>query len=81
MGSQLVGKVCNLCRVLKTGISTVLMVKSSLGILFDLKNFGYSRMMIISVISGISSWREYIWVITGFITKTWLTTSNKYMTN
>jgi hypothetical protein len=27
------------------------------------------------------SWREYIWVITGFITKTWLTTRNKYMTN
>jgi hypothetical protein len=22
--------------------------------------------------SGISSWRRYIWVITGFITKTWL---------
>jgi hypothetical protein len=26
----------------------------------------------IIMISGISSWREYIWVITGFITKTWL---------
>jgi hypothetical protein len=24
------------------------------------------------MISGISSWREYIWVITNFITKTWL---------
>jgi hypothetical protein len=23
------------------------------------------------LISGISSWREYIWVITGFITKIW----------
>jgi hypothetical protein len=33
--SRLVGKVCNLCRVLETGISVVLMVKSSLGILFD----------------------------------------------
>jgi hypothetical protein len=22
-----------------------------------------------------------LWVITGFITKTWLTTSNKYLTN
>jgi hypothetical protein len=32
--SRLVGKVCNLCRVLETGISVVLMVKSSLGILF-----------------------------------------------
>jgi hypothetical protein len=30
-----VGKVCNLCRVLETGISAVLKVKSSLGILFD----------------------------------------------
>jgi hypothetical protein len=34
-GSQLVGKVCNLYRVLETGISVVLTVKSSLGILFD----------------------------------------------
>jgi hypothetical protein len=29
-------------------------------------------MMVIIMISGISSWREYIWVLTGFITKTWL---------
>jgi hypothetical protein len=29
------GKVCNLCRVLETGISAELTVKSSLGILFD----------------------------------------------
>jgi hypothetical protein len=33
--SRLVGKVCNLCRVLETGISVVLAVMSSLGILFD----------------------------------------------
>jgi hypothetical protein len=33
--SRLVGKVCNLCRVLETGISAELMFKSSLGILFD----------------------------------------------
>jgi hypothetical protein len=33
--SWLVGKVCDLCRVLETSISAVLMVKSSLGILFD----------------------------------------------
>jgi hypothetical protein len=33
--SQLVGKVCNLCRVLETGILVVLTVMSSLGILFD----------------------------------------------
>jgi hypothetical protein len=28
--------------------------------------------MIIILISGISSWREYFWVITRFITKIWL---------
>jgi hypothetical protein len=33
--SQLVGKVCDLGRVLETGISVVLTVMSSLGILFD----------------------------------------------
>jgi hypothetical protein len=33
--SQLVGKVCDLCRVLETSISAVLTVKSGLGILFD----------------------------------------------
>jgi hypothetical protein len=33
--SRLVGKVCNLCRVLEFGIAVVLTVKSSLGILFD----------------------------------------------
>jgi hypothetical protein len=36
-----VGKVCDLCRVLETGISIVLMFMSSLGILFDYKNNGY----------------------------------------
>jgi hypothetical protein len=34
-GSRLVGKVYNLCRVLKTSISAKLTVKSSLEILFD----------------------------------------------
>jgi hypothetical protein len=29
------GKVCNIYRVLETGISVVLTVKSNLGILFD----------------------------------------------
>jgi hypothetical protein len=29
-------------------------------------------MMVIILISGISSWREYSWVIIGFITKIWL---------
>jgi hypothetical protein len=31
----IMGKVCNLCRVSKTGISAVLTVKRSLAILFD----------------------------------------------
>jgi hypothetical protein len=29
-------------------------------------------MLVIILVSGISSWREYFWVITRFITKTWL---------
>jgi hypothetical protein len=29
-------------------------------------------MMVIIMIYGISSWRDYIWVIIGFITKIWL---------
>jgi hypothetical protein len=33
--SRLVGKVCDLYKVLETGISVMLMVKSGLGILFD----------------------------------------------
>jgi hypothetical protein len=33
--SRLVGKVCDLFRVLETGKSVVLVVMSSLGILFD----------------------------------------------
>jgi hypothetical protein len=33
--SRLMDKVCNLCIVLETGLSVVLTVKSSLGILFD----------------------------------------------
>jgi hypothetical protein len=39
--SRLVGKVCNLCGVLETGISAMLTIKSSLVILFDWKNFDY----------------------------------------
>jgi hypothetical protein len=34
-------KVCDLCRVLETGISVVLTAMSGLGILFDYKNFDY----------------------------------------
>jgi hypothetical protein len=33
--SRLVGKVCDLCRVLETDISAMLIVKRGLGILFD----------------------------------------------
>jgi hypothetical protein len=39
--SRLVGKVCNLCRLLETALSVVLTAKSSLGILFDYKNLDY----------------------------------------
>jgi hypothetical protein len=39
--SRLVGKVCDLCRVLETDIWAVLTVKSGIAILFDEKNFGY----------------------------------------
>jgi hypothetical protein len=35
--------------------------------------------MITNVVSSISSWREYFWVITGFINKTWLTTRKKIL--
>jgi hypothetical protein len=63
--SQLVGKVCNLCKGLETGISAVLTVMSNLGSSFDLR---YSRylddgglmMMIIIMVSCISSLREYL---------------------
>jgi hypothetical protein len=34
-GSRLVGKVCDLCRVLETGILAMLTVMSGLEILFD----------------------------------------------
>jgi hypothetical protein len=44
-----VGKVCNLCRVLETGISAELTVKSSLGILFDLKNSDYFMLIVKNV--------------------------------
>jgi hypothetical protein len=54
--SRLVGKVCDLCRVLETDISVVLTVMSGLGILFDWKNFGYFyNDDVIMMISGISS--------------------------
>jgi hypothetical protein len=39
--SRLMGKVCNLCRGLETGISVVLTVKGSLGILFDYRYSGF----------------------------------------
>jgi hypothetical protein len=39
--SRLVGKVCDLYRVLEMGISVMLTVMRGLGILFDYKNFGY----------------------------------------
>jgi hypothetical protein len=41
-----VGKVCDLFRVLEIGLSVVLMVKSSLGILFDRRTLVTFMMMI-----------------------------------
>jgi hypothetical protein len=38
-------------------------------------------MMVIILISGISSLKEYIWVITGLLLKLGSTNSNKYLTN
>jgi hypothetical protein len=40
-GSQLMGKVCDLCRGLETNISVMLVVKSSLDISFDWRYSGY----------------------------------------
>jgi type IV secretory pathway VirB2 component (pilin) len=38
-------------------------------------------MMVIILISGISSWRRYIWIIIGVILKLGSTNSNKYLTS
>jgi hypothetical protein len=66
--SLLMGKVCNLCRMLETGISAVLMVKSDFGSSLIRITLDTFMMMVIddnyNPVSGISSWREYIWVIT-----------------
>jgi hypothetical protein len=56
--SRLVGKVCNLCRVLETRISVVLTVKSSLGSSLIRRTLDTFMMMVnddINLISGISS--------------------------
>jgi hypothetical protein len=37
--------------------------------------------MVIILIFGISSWREYIWVIARLLLKLGSTNSNKYLTN
>jgi hypothetical protein len=52
------GKVCNLCRGLENGISDVLMIKSSLVILFDWRYSGFIyddglMMMATLMVSGI----------------------------
>jgi hypothetical protein len=59
--SRLVGKVCDLCRVLETGISAMLMVKSSLGILFD-----YNPDLWYFLLEGVPPGNNWV------ITKTWL---------
>jgi hypothetical protein len=62
--------------VFETGISVVLTVKSGLGSSLIRRTLVTFMIMIKDdgtiMISDISSWREYIWVIIGFITKTWL---------
>jgi hypothetical protein len=59
-----VGKVYNLCRVLKTGISAELMVKSSLGSSLIRRTLDTFMMMVnndvINLISGISSFEEVL---------------------
>jgi hypothetical protein len=46
--SQLVGKVCDLCRVLETGISIVLTVKSGLGSSLIRRTLVTFMMMVVS---------------------------------
>jgi hypothetical protein len=68
-------KVCNLCSVLETGISAVgisAQLRAALGSSLIRRTLDTFMMMVIIMISSISSWREYVWVITGFITKIWL---------
>jgi hypothetical protein len=72
-----VGKVCNLCRVLETGISAELtVIRGALGSSLIRRILVTFIMMVnhddIILISSIFSLREYLWVITGYITKTWL---------
>jgi hypothetical protein len=68
------GKVCNLCRVLETGISVVLAVMRSLGSSFDIELLWLTFMMINDddYLYGISVFPlggSATWVITWFITK------------
>jgi hypothetical protein len=71
--------VCDLCRGLETGILVVLMVKSSLKILFDYRYPGYiyvdSLMMIaILMVFGTFLLEElpFLDINLGFYDKTWL---------
>jgi hypothetical protein len=71
-----VGKVYNLYRVLETGISAEHTVRAALGSSLIRRILVTFMMMVynddIILISGVSSLREYVWVIAGYITKTWL---------
>jgi hypothetical protein len=58
-------KVCNLCRGLETGVSVMLTVKSTLGILFDWRYSGYIyvdglMMIAILMISGTFLFEEVL---------------------
>jgi hypothetical protein len=71
-----VGKVYNLCRVLKLVYQPSSRLRTALGSSLIRRTLVTFMMMVnndvINLISGISSLREYFWVITRFITKTWL---------
>jgi hypothetical protein len=74
--SRLVGKVCDLCRVLEIGNQSCSWFRAALGSYLIRRTLVTFMMMInddgIIMIFGTSSWRECFWIITRFITKIWL---------
>jgi hypothetical protein len=68
-----VGKVYNLCRVLETGISAA-RLRAALGSSLIRRTLVTFMMLVNNgdIILVFPLLREYFWVITGFITKTWL---------
>jgi hypothetical protein len=80
------GKVCNLCRVLETGISVMLIVKSSLGSSLIRITLDISMMMVNSddyncgfcyfLLEGVLLGNNLVLLL-----KLGFSTSNKYLTN